>query len=445
MDHLHDANLLERALVDKANQSRVPITTNFELTPTCTLNCDMCFIRTERSVVERHGGLSPLQQWLDWAEQLQDMGTLFILLTGGEPMLYPHFKELYTRLREMGFILTLNTNGTLIDNEMVRILQTHKPRRINVTLYGDSRETYGRLCHNPQGYTLCMEALKRLKKADIDVKLNVSIVRKNEKDYDEIIRLAQHLDIPAEVNSYMFPLSRPECGSLRNILTERLDADEAARIEMQYMEYKKGNDMARYMHDLKYTLAHVEGTRACSLECRAAKSSCWINWQGILTPCVMLDQPAVDLKKIPMTTAWQQLLEEAKELVSHTECEGCHLRPVCNVCYAAAHCEKTITGSMDYLCQMCQYFQFSHSPYIAKVPNLGRSAPPARACPASSAASPCGCCIPGRANCSPNIRRSWRRACGIRGGALCFAAPRSCGCALRPRPGLRRSCCVPPR
>ena len=116
MDHLHDANLLERALVDKANQSRVPITTNFELTPTCT----------ERSVVERHGGLSPLQQWLDWAEQLQDMGTLFILLTGGEPMLYPHFKELYTRLREMGFILTLNTNGTLIDNEMVRILQTHK-------------------------------------------------------------------------------------------------------------------------------------------------------------------------------------------------------------------------------------------------------------------------------------------------------------------------------
>lgn len=240
MDHLHDANLLERALVDKANQSRVPITTNFELTPTCTLNCDMCFIRTERSVVERHGGLSPLQQWLDWAEQLQDMGTLFILLTRGEPMLYPHFKELYTRLREMGFILTLNTNGTLIDNEMVRILQTHKPRRINVTLYGDSRETYGRLCHNPQGYTLCMEALKRLKKADIDVKLNVSIVRKNEKDYDEIIRLAQHLDIPAEVNSYMFPLSRPECGSLRNILTERLDADEAARIEMQYMEYKKG-------------------------------------------------------------------------------------------------------------------------------------------------------------------------------------------------------------
>lgn len=226
--------------MNKANQNHVPITANFELTPTCTLNCDMCFIHTERNVVERHGGLLPLQQWLDWAEQLQDMGTLFILLTGGEPMLYPHFKELYTRLREMGFILTLNTNGTLIDNEMVRILQTHKPRRINVTLYGSSRETYGRLCHNPQGYTLCVEALKRLKKAGIDVKLNVSIVRKNEKDYDEIIRLTRQLDIPAEVNSYMFPLSRPECGSLRNIPAERLDADKAAASRCNMWSTKKG-------------------------------------------------------------------------------------------------------------------------------------------------------------------------------------------------------------
>ena len=147
---------------------------------------------------------------------------------------------------------------------------------------------------------------------------------------------------------------RPECGSLRNIPAERLDADKAARIEMQYVEYKKGNDMARYMHNLKYTLALVEGTQACSLECRAAKSSCWINWQGILTPCVMMDQPAVNLKKVPMTTAWRLLLEETKELVSHTECEGCHLRPVCNVCYAAVHCEKTITGNMDYLCQMAK-------------------------------------------------------------------------------------------
>ena len=354
MDSLHDATALERRLVDKANKTYTPITANFELTPLCTLNCDMCFIRTERSVVEREGGLISLDQWLEWAEQLKEMGTLFILLTGGEPMLYPDFLKLYVRLRKMGFILTLNTNGTLIDEETVRIFSTYKPRRVNVTLYGGSESTYRRLCHSPQGYTRCLQGLKSLKEAGIDVKLNVSMVKKNLEDYDRIIRLAQESDIPAEVNSYMFPFTRSECGNARDIPAERLDADEAARIEMRYMEYKKGEGMAAYMAGLKHTLQCVEGAAACTLSCRAAKSSCWINWKGIMTPCVLMESPAVALRGTSLPQAWKRMREAAAVLPVHNECEGCRLRPVCDVCYAAASNEKEVTGSMDYLCRMAK-------------------------------------------------------------------------------------------
>lgn len=347
-----ELNPVERRLVDKANRSLTPITANFELTPTCTLDCDMCFIRTSRNVVDTLGGLLPVEQWLDWAEQLRDMGTLFILLTGGEPMLYPHFKTLYTRLREMGFIIHLNTNGTLIDEEMVRILQAHKPRRVNLTLYGGNEETYGRLCHNRHGYQQSMDALRRLKEADIDTKLNVSVVRKNVEDYDDIIRTAQELDIPAEVNAYMFPQSRPECEGLRDLEAERLTPEEAARIEMRYLAYKEGDGYARYMEGLKHGLALAEGAKACGVDCRAAKSSCWINWRGTLTPCVAMDQPAVDIHTTPMAIAWQQIVEGTAQLPLHTECEGCRLRHLCNVCYAAAQCEKNSCGNLDYLCRM---------------------------------------------------------------------------------------------
>ena len=36
----------------------------------------------------------------------------------------------------MGMILTINTNGTLIDETWADFFAQHPPRRINITLYG---------------------------------------------------------------------------------------------------------------------------------------------------------------------------------------------------------------------------------------------------------------------------------------------------------------------
>lgn len=56
-----------------------------------------------------------MEEWTKTAEDMMKAGTLFVLLTGGEPLLYPHFRELYQKLRELGMIITINTNGTLIN------------------------------------------------------------------------------------------------------------------------------------------------------------------------------------------------------------------------------------------------------------------------------------------------------------------------------------------
>lgn len=100
MESLQDINPVERALVNKATANRTPINATIELTPTCNFRCDMCYIRMEKSQAEKRGGLRSIEEWLHIANQLQEIGTLFILLTGGEPLLYPDFKELYIRLKE---------------------------------------------------------------------------------------------------------------------------------------------------------------------------------------------------------------------------------------------------------------------------------------------------------------------------------------------------------
>ena len=85
-------------------------------------------------------------------------GVLFLLLTGGEPLMFPDFRRLYLELRQRGMILTVNTNGTLLDEEWAEFFGENKPRRINITLYGADDEAYRKLCHYPGGFEKALNA-----------------------------------------------------------------------------------------------------------------------------------------------------------------------------------------------------------------------------------------------------------------------------------------------
>ena len=97
---------------------------------------------------------------------------LYLLLTGGEPFVYKDFKRLYLELFKMGFIISINSNATLIDEETVKWLKEYPPQRINITLYGSSNEVYGNLCNNPKGFNQVTKAINLLKEANINIKLN---------------------------------------------------------------------------------------------------------------------------------------------------------------------------------------------------------------------------------------------------------------------------------
>ena len=90
------------------------------------MNCDMCYIRLSPSEMEAQGRLRSLEEWSQAAEEIKNAGTLFLLLTGGEPLLYPEFKQLYLKLKDMGFVITINTNGTLIDEAWADFFSDHK-------------------------------------------------------------------------------------------------------------------------------------------------------------------------------------------------------------------------------------------------------------------------------------------------------------------------------
>ena len=111
MNYMDDASTFERSLLQKARQKHIPVTGALELLPLCNMNCDMCYVRLSRSEMERQGRLRTVEEWVRLAEQMQKAGTVFLLLTGGEPLLQPDAADFLWKVRELGFAVKLDTNG----------------------------------------------------------------------------------------------------------------------------------------------------------------------------------------------------------------------------------------------------------------------------------------------------------------------------------------------
>jgi len=355
MDLVSDANPVEKRLVDKANRLYIPISTAFEISPLCNFDCDMCYVRMNRQEVDKQGGYKGIDFWIDIARQMKKMGTLFVLLTGGEPLLYPHFKELYLQLHEMGFIISVNTNGSLITEEIADMFAEMPPRIVHLTMYGASNTTYERLCHVKQGFDRSEHGLRLLQERGIHLRINMTQTTKNQEDYEALIAMAEETDTFALAANYISMYSNPLKGS-GEIVNVRNTPEQAAKNEVRMMMHKKGKDFDAYVNDSYYYLTHpihpeLEG---CGLTCRAGKSSCWVNWRGQLQACVDLSEPAFNLREMTVAEAWEKLKEAVSHFPIHTECKDCKLKPFCDVCYANATNEKKHCGSLDYLCKMAK-------------------------------------------------------------------------------------------
>ena len=358
MDPMQDTTTIERMLLDQAKRTRTPANGSIELLPLCNMNCDMCYVRLSREEMERQGRLLTVDEWLEIGRQMQEAGVLFLLLTGGEPFLFPDFRKLYLGLRKMGMILTINTNGTLIDEDLAAFLGGNKPRRVNITLYGTDEKTYADLCHYPGGFEKTMNGIRLLRKHGVDVKIGGSLAKANRGDLDRLLDLGEELGVPVRVDTYMMPAVRERTQPYD--LQARLNPEDAAQARIHALKREMGPELfAKYTEESIRRAEQPEPAEAKPgrMACMAGQCSFTINWQGEMRPCVILTSPAVSVFEKGFRAAWQQIAEETGKIRLSAKCSACSVRHLCRTCAASALLEE---GSYDSVPEyMCRYTEES--------------------------------------------------------------------------------------
>lgn len=353
MEDFQAATALERMLIKKATAKGIPISATFELTPTCNFNCSMCYMRLSPQRLKELGGLRTVEEWKSTALEMKRMGTLFILLTGGEPLLYPKFEELYSFLANEGFILTLNTNGSLITPEIVKLWKKQLPRRLNITLYGASEETYEKLCHNRSGFQQTLKAFELIKEYDIPARLNISIVEENQNEYDDMRRIAEDFGFPVMANSYMLGGCSILCNDKSDIATRRMNPERAALCDIHHMKYSQKESFIenakRHIDIVKSGQAEIKTPQG--LQCSAGETNCWIDFRGMMLPCTIMEEYGVSLKEHTVEEAWSLIRNTCQNITLQKDCIGCNLSELCPKCWANLNLENKYCGTKDYLCR----------------------------------------------------------------------------------------------
>lgn len=353
MDTLEGASSAERRLMQLAEARNMPLTGSMELLPLCNLDCDMCYVRLSRQQMEARGRIRTGREWLELGRQMVDRGTLFLLLTGGEPLLHPDFKEIYLGLKKMGLILTINTNGTLIDGEWADFFAKNKPRRINITLYGASNRTYRNLCHCVDGFDRVTRAVALLRERNVDVKLSGTITPANVQDMEAMFRTARELDVPMHMETYVMPAAREREKPFDQ--QNRLLPEDAAAARIRGLRGSMGREMFRQYR--AETLRRIDEFRPrqpepCAVSCHGGRCSFTISWQGMLRACAVTTAPEASAFDLGFQAAWQQVSGEFQTGRFCAECSACRLRPICRVCAAAPALETgDPMGRPEYLCR----------------------------------------------------------------------------------------------
>lgn len=98
----------ENDFTSKRYLSSSAFTLQWHITQACDLHCKHCYDRTSRKAVDFEQGLAILDDFHSFCREHHVFGQ--VTFTGGNPLLYPRFRELYQAASERGFQLAILGN-----------------------------------------------------------------------------------------------------------------------------------------------------------------------------------------------------------------------------------------------------------------------------------------------------------------------------------------------
>jgi radical SAM protein with 4Fe4S-binding SPASM domain len=307
-----------------------------ELTSSCNNRCLHCY---SESSPQTPAGSVPHDRWLELISEARQEGAHGIQLIGGEPLLYPKWRDLVVKAWEEKYeLIEVFTNATLIDDNCIDFFKQHNVS-IATTIYANNAMIHDKVTLNAGSFDKTMSAIKKILANDIPLRIASIIMKANEHEVDNILNLFAELGVEPAPPDVVRPTGR---GDDQDLIP---------------LSYTKPAIKPPFFTDPE-SFAKAQDFHSC-LAGRLA-----ITATGDVIPCIFArSQVCGNVLSAPLSTiltgqALTECWRTTKDCV--TKCQDCEYR------YACADCRPLAQGQDPQKCWRAAPADCSYNPYKGK-------------------------------------------------------------------------------
>lgn len=298
----------DKKYIDELNKlaviTRTPIMCKIEITYNCNYKCDYCYVENLKSIFMKYEDLEKI------IYKLKINGTNNLFITGGEPFLHPNIYQIIDYCDKIGIILTIQTNGSFINEEVIRKLYKYNHLKIAISFHSSIEEKFDSFTKVKGSFQRTIKAINYLKKYNMDFYLKHTVTRENEKDLKGNIKYLEDNDIPFNIYSQILPsISEYKDTSCYSATTESIE----------------------WLYKHKY-LKYIKGA------CSALKNKCWISPIGDFYPCELVRDKIGNLIEDDFEELWNgdkaNKVLKSEIYIEPRQCKSCNTKEYCKKCLA---------------------------------------------------------------------------------------------------------------
>ena len=325
-----------------------PTSIHVEIASECNERCVHCYIPHEfkQDLMDENLFDSILSQAVG-------LKLLHITISGGEPMLHPHFIDFMRKCREADMSVNILSNLTLLNDEMIEEMKLNPLLSVQTSIYSMQANIHDGITHQKGSLSKTVASVIKLIENHIPIQISCPVIKNNVDSYQGVKEWATKLKISVGIDYSIIAQynhnkrninCRLSAEDLKNVISKQFGSDpmfrEETEKEITERRKKTNNDYI----------------------CSVCNSSICIGANGNVFPCVGWSSKILgNIKSQSLQDVWMRS-ETVKDLRKikfgdFINCKNCSSKDFCTICMVRNSNESSSSNPFElsrYFCDMAK-------------------------------------------------------------------------------------------